>query len=98
MSYVEKLMAGLDPLEKFYTFVSFFNKRREQGQTILEYTAEWDTLWSRLQSKGVKIDDELLSWWYFSTLNLPVHNLRNIFLRLAFLKKSQIYKVFVGLR
>ena len=62
-NYVEKLMAGSDPLEKFYTFVSFFSKRREQGQTILEYTAEWDTLWSQLQSKEVKIDDELLSWW-----------------------------------
>ena len=88
INYVEKLMAGSDPLEKFYTFVSFFNKRREQGQTILEYTAEWDTLWSQLQSKGVKIDDELLSWWYFSTLNLPVQDLRNIFTQISILKEK----------
>ena len=87
IKFVEKIMAGSDPLEKFYTFVTFFNKRREQGQTILEYTAEWDTLWSQLSAKGVKIDDELLSWWYFSTLNLPVHDLRNIFTQISILKE-----------
>ena len=43
LNYVEKLMAGSDPLENLYTFVSFFNKRREQGKTILEYTDEWNT-------------------------------------------------------
>jgi hypothetical protein len=86
IKFVEKILAGSDPLEKFHLFVSFFNKRREQGQSILEYTAEWETLWSQLSSKGVKIDDEMLAWWFFSTLGLSVHDLRNIFTQINMLK------------
>ena len=86
IKFVEKILACSDPLEKFHLFVNFFNKRREQGQTILEYTAEWETLWSQLTAKGVKIDDEMLAWWYFSTLGLTVQDLRNIFTQINMLK------------
>ena len=68
----------------FQKWGSGFNKRREQGQT----NQKSDTLWSQLQSKGVKIDDKLLSWWYFSTLNLPVYDLRNIFTQISILKEK----------
>ena len=70
LSKLDEIYGREEEIDAFKNYVEFEEKVRKEGQDLLEYINEWETLYNRLKAKGDSLSDRILAFKLIVSCNL----------------------------
>ena len=70
LSKLDKIYGREEEIEVFKNYKAFEDKVRKEGQDLLEYINEWETLYNKLKAKGDTLSDRILAFKLIVSCNL----------------------------